>query len=106
MSASERAPDWVVLGTSTADGRVAVYASKDLDRAELSEEIDHYRDIFAYGSPIRREWRRIELTVEMRKYTVVVADTYADAFRRLFDAWSPDDDRLALDAPQRAIGSA
>lgn len=30
----------------------------------------------------------------------------AEAFRHLFDAWSPDGDRLALDAPQRAIGPA
>lgn len=98
-------PDWVVLGGPAPDGKVAVYASKDLNQAELAHEMDHPWDI-RVSHPFREPARRITLTVEMRSYTVVVADTYADAFRHLFDAWSPDDDRLALDAPQRAIGPA
>lgn len=105
MSSDPVRPDWVVLGTSIPDDKVAVYASKDLNHAELSQEMDHSWDNLA-SHPFREPSRRIELTVEMRKFTVVVADTYADAFRHLFDAWSPDDDRVALDAPQRAIGSA
>lgn len=98
-------PDWVMLGVPTPDGRVAVYASKELNQAELTHETE-FDDIYAWYEPVIRVPRhRIELTVEMRTYVVVTADTYAQAFRVLFDEWSPETGRPALEPAVKAIGA-
>lgn len=99
---SDPSPDWVVLGTPTDDGKVAVYASKDLTDAELRYEAE-YNHTGRFGEVLRLLHRRIELTVGLNTYVIVVADTYEQALRRLFDAWSPEPDRLAIEPPRRAI---
>ena len=91
-------PAWVILGTPVGNGQVAVYASKDLNDAVLTRELD---EELGWGLDARSpHWlpgpQRIELTVGMRTYTVVVADTYQQALRTLFDTWSPDPARPAL----------
>lgn len=96
-------PDWVVLGTPTTDGKVAIYASKDLTEAELRYEAEHDYDFLAMRTVLLS--RRIELTVGMRTYTVVVADTYEQALRHLFDTWSPEPDRPTIEPAQRAISA-
>lgn len=93
-------PDWVVLGTPTGDGRVAVYASKDLDQAELASEVDHDEIRVAMFDRFYRPVRRFTLSVDMRQYVIVVADTYPDALRRLFETWTPEPDQAAI--PGRA----
>lgn len=97
-------PDWVVLGAPAGDGKVVVYASKDLTHAEIQTTVDR-DDVFMWpDSRWEFSQRRIELTVGLKTYTVVVADTYEQAFRTLFDAWTPGPaERPAIEAPQRAI---
>lgn len=104
MTQPQPRPDWVVLGTPAGDGKFAVIASKDLNEAELGREVDYIEDWT--GSRIRTPAVRNTLTVEMRTYTVVVADSYAEAFRTLFATWSPDADRQEIGAGQREIGPA
>lgn len=94
-------PDWVVLGAHQHDGKVAVYASKDLTDAELRYDIDYDDDPYEFAYIRHRCVRRgiYHVTVGMRTFTVVVADTYEQALRTLFETWSPEPDpaeRLAL----------
>ena len=104
----DRGPEWVMLGVPRADGKVAIYASKELNHAELTHETDEY-DLdswLAQPSP-RAPRQRIELTVNMRTFVVVVADTYAEALAGLLNVWSPepDSERQALDPAVKAIAS-
>jgi hypothetical protein len=107
MSVHDRStPDWVMLGVPTPNGQVAIYASKELNHAELTHETDEddLREWLAW--PVSRVPRqRIELTVEMRTYVVITADTYAQAFRVLFDEWSPEPGRSELEPAVKAIES-
>jgi hypothetical protein len=90
-------PDWVVLGTPWQDGKVAILASKHLTAAELELVVEVDDDIMlADPDPLWLERRRCTLTVEMPTFTLIVADTYEQAFRALFDEWSPEPDTLAL----------
>jgi len=99
-------PDWVMLGIPTPDGRVAIYASKELNHAELTHETERDDYLWSPYDLIQRiPRRRIELTVNMRTYYVVTADTYAEAFRSLFDAWSPEPVRPELEPAVKAIES-
>jgi hypothetical protein len=99
-------PDWVMLGVPTPNGQVAVYASKELNHAELTHETEMDEYLWLWSDLIQRvPRRRIELTVEMRTYVVVIADTYAEAFRILFDEWSPEPARSELEPAVKAIES-
>jgi hypothetical protein len=92
-------PDWVVLGLPTGDGRVAVYASKELNQAELASEVDHDEirlDRLWMSDRSYPPVKRHTLSVEMRTYVIVVADTYPDALRRLFETWTPEPDQPAI----------
>ena len=96
-----------MLGSPNADGSVTLFASVELSTAELSQETDwverpdHYRTCI---TPPREPARvRIFLTVEMKRFVVVHAATYAEALAKLMDVWSPGDEghvpiggRLAL----------
>ncbi|MBF9135292.1 hypothetical protein I0C86_41310 [Plantactinospora sp. S1510] len=97
--AVRQSPDWVILGVPTPDGQVVICASKDLNHAELAAELDEYD----WGGFLGRRTptRRYELTVEMRSYVLVLADTYQEALRKLFGVWSPDIDDRALGAAPR-----
>lgn len=106
MEHDRSTPDWVMLGVPTPDGRVAIYASKELNQAELSHETEFDVDIYGwYRPPIRNPHTRIELTVEMRTYVIVTADSYQEAFQRLFNHWSPETARTAIDPSMKAISS-
>jgi len=86
-------PDFVVMGMPHEDG-VMLMASNELSAAELEVEYDmipYDRGMYIGHIPGQRS---ITLTCHIGSYTVVYGDTYAEAFRRLFDAWTPQ-------APQR-----
>ena len=101
---SEKAPDWVMLGIPMPDGRFAIYASTELNHAELRHEIEEPDWITGWHSRIRTPGRTIvELTVNMRTYVIVTADSYAQAFDRLFAHWSPQPVRPEVTAAQSAI---
>lgn len=101
------APDWVVLGQPDLDGGVIVIASTELTRAQLEMEREMDEDWNGYmfrlvpGAPTYR------ITCEMRRYVVIKAATYADAFAHLSKTWNPDqpkpqareiEQRLAVEA--------
>ena len=102
--AEQQRPDWVVLGVQQG-AKVAVYASKELTDAELRYEVDRYEEIRWDPRFVVGPRPRIEMEVRMNTFIVVVADTYEQAFRRLFDTWSPEPERMAIETSQRAIGN-
>lgn len=80
-------PDFVVVGTTYSDGKVVLLASKTLDYAELKQEIE-YPDIF--NRRARQDMREdIHIIAKIKDYIWVRADSYAEAWRILFDQWSP-----------------
>lgn len=96
-------PDFAIVGVTLNTGRVQVLASKDLTRAEL--RAIRVRDTYDFTAPMRI--RGIFLTTEMKHYVIVDADSYPDAFRKLFDIWSPATDPMELAvAPMPELGGA
>lgn len=91
-------PDFVMVG-GQSDGKFFVMASKTLTEVELRVESE--RPYFLYGDRHHRMQPRDRhfITAEMRDYVTVVGDSYAEAFRTLFEEWSPEPD------PQPAIAS-
>lgn len=89
----QQRPDWVMCGTPwPEDGKVAILASTELSQAELEARRDTYRidpyELFdLYG--FRDAPMRYTLTVQMDRFVIVMADTYEQAFRSLFEQWSP-----------------
>lgn len=102
MSNDMQRPDWVVLGCPTADGKVAVFASKDLDQAELETETEAIREYYS-GQWLRNLPTRTTLTVELRTYVIATGDTYEEAMRRLFAHWTPEPDGRPAIAGRPAI---
>jgi hypothetical protein len=68
-------PDWTITGAPYGDGRVAVWASKNLTDAQIVSTAGRHS---------------MELTME--DFVVFVAPTYEEALRALFESWSPTDD--------------
>ncbi len=100
-------PDWVICGIPW-DGKVAILASTELDRAELEAQRDIFDPIDPYDftEPIRLSPTRYTLTVQMRQFVLVVADTYEQAFRSLFEQWTPQrTDHAQLGASRREVTS-
>lgn len=117
-------PDWVMVGVpgpldeEIGGGQgVWLFASKDLTRAELEAEIprlaydiwqqEQERLAWMTGSifppplpPPRPEYK---ITATMRKFIVIQARTYPEAFKALFDKWSPEPDAPPALEGQRAI---
>ena len=86
----EQRPDWVMCGIPWAeDGKVGIIASTELDRAELEARRERL-DVYLFEAPpVRMRLVRYTLRVEMQGFVIVVADTYEQAFRSLFERWSP-----------------
>jgi hypothetical protein len=102
-------PDWVMCGTQWPGGQVAIFASTELNQAELEGQRDSYDiDPFALLGPVRTPPMRYTLSVEMRTFVIVVGDTYEQAFRSLFEQWSPSgqgEDRREIGSAVPAISS-
>lgn len=86
MSMAYVRPDWVMLGAPYGDG-VMILASLTLSRAELEAVADEY-DLFDPYT-VRATHTRFTLTVEMPRFTIVMAPDYPTAFTNLFRQWSP-----------------
>jgi hypothetical protein len=80
-------PDWAIIGLPTFDGRVQVIASKDLTQVELEAKTRRYE--FEFDDRMLGYDRIYTVTFEMSTFTIVIADSYPEAFRTLFDSWSP-----------------
>lgn len=98
---SER-PDFVMVGGQNA-GKFYLLASKSLTDVELRMEAERpdlfdrfYRHLYP---PLQRHF----VKAEMRDYVVVMADSYSEAFRTLFEVWSPESGDVAIDAGQREL---
>jgi hypothetical protein len=99
-------PDWVMCGIPI-DGKVGILASTDLTQAELEGVRDDF-DLEMLGilDPVRSPRMRHTLTVRMDAFVLVVADTYEQAFRSLFQQWTPRQAaRPQLDGGRRGIGA-
>lgn len=105
---STERPDFVMVG-GQADGKFYLLASKTLTEVELRIEAERPDWFNRYDDRLYRPLERHFVTAEMRDYVLVVADSYAEAFRTLFDRWSPEPERpaigdqRAIDAPARAL---
>lgn len=88
---TEVRPDWVMCGLPSGDGRVMILASTELSQAELEAQRDHFELIDPYDAfgPIYPGPTRYTLRIDMNRFVIVVADTYEQAFRSLFEQWSP-----------------
>ncbi|WP_156148949.1 hypothetical protein [Rhodococcus sp. MEB064] len=86
--------DFAMVGIPYGD-HVMVVASDKLTEAQLEAEHDYIR---TFGSNnATRIHSTYTLSVEMRQYVAVTAPTYAEAFAKLFDQWTPTPaDRPAL----------
>lgn len=98
-----------MVGIDLGD-HVMVYASTELTQAELEYVTHHERDPLAatpFATSIPRV-RTIVLHVGMKSYVTCEGTTWAEAFARLFDFWTPDAPEpaglAALDAAAAATG--
>jgi hypothetical protein len=78
----------VLTGHRTDEGKVRVYASRDLRGAEFTIEED-WEDRFLEVFPLLIN-RKITLALVMTKFVMIEADSYAAAMEHLFKTWSPD----------------
>ncbi len=77
-----------MFGVDAGDGTVHLYASQTLSYVEL-EAI--YEEITTFGREFTQSLvRGIEFSGQMRDFVLVAGADYAEAFRRLFDTWSPE----------------
>jgi hypothetical protein len=84
-------PRWVMAGDDNGPDGVTLWASNTLTQAELCEEID-FGDVWQHlDREIYHRRRSFLLTAAMIDLVMIRADDWPQAFRRLFDAWSPGD---------------
>ena len=89
MSTGFPRPDWVMCGVQNPAGGVRLLASSELTQAELEAQIDRpdiFHDPLFGPSPVTQ---RLNLTAEMRTFTMIEAPDYPAAFQALFKHWSP-----------------
>lgn len=88
-------PDFVMLGCRHGDG-VMLFASKKLNHAELTNKVlDDNRDYLRVGNFHLPRYRHV-LSADMQEYVVVKADSYPEAFQRLFAIWKPENENQEL----------
>jgi hypothetical protein len=84
-------PDWVMIGASTPGGGVILMASQRLTQAELETALEWERDEWShYERSPRLAQRQFRLTADLLEYVVIVADSYEEAFQRLWETWTPE----------------
>ena len=86
-------PDWIMLGVQGPDG-CQVYASTDLNRAELEMHIEAEPDPFRSpwdGPRMRPGLHVVELRASMGTVVIAAGRDYTEALRTLFEHWSPED---------------
>lgn len=85
-------PEWIIVGSRLdGEGKVWVMASAALEVAKMEPRLLQPRPVphdFIWPVP---KFDGFELTVGMRTYIWVKGGDYADAIRRLFEHWNPDD---------------
>jgi hypothetical protein len=79
-------PEWVIVGFTLSENKVAVMGSTSLTETDLVEETEWAK---TWGGPPRKiaEWHT--LTAQMRGYKVAIADNYHMALAILFEEWDP-----------------
>jgi hypothetical protein len=89
-------PDWVMVGAPHGE-QVALYASKELTRAQLVTEMvkaPTYADLF--GPMLVPPRYEHTVSVVMLTYVVMVGNTYGDCLAGLMRIWSPDPDAAEI----------
>lgn len=84
-------PKFVMFGIDDdLHGGVILFASRELDLAELkSQVLGLEKEYFAGLGLFRLEKRRTTLHVEMKKFTMIRAETYTEALASLLTTWRP-----------------
>jgi hypothetical protein len=99
-------PDWVMCGMPQPGGetgRVRLLASKELNHAELTAQMEYPETFGIFPAP-SIVTQRYTLTAEARTFIVIDAPDYPAAFKALFEDWTPEPaTRPALGEGQRAI---
>ena len=95
-------PDFVMVG-GQSDGMFYLIASKALTEVELRVEAEHLDELFDFRMGRQKPVYRQFLTAEMRDYVVVAGRDYAEAFRTLFEEWTPGAGDQPAIAGQRAL---
>jgi len=92
-------PVFAVTGGLLEDGRVRLFASKDLTRAELQVVVDH-TDVTWDGVNVdtRATGYQITLGTRMRHFIIIDAPDWDAAWDYLFKHWSPKPE------PKKALG--
>ena len=99
MSSAMMHPEWVMFGVDAGDGTVHLYASQTLSYVELEAV---HEEISTFGRNFTQSLVRcIEFSGQMRDFVLVAGANYAEAFRRLFDTWTPDDGTAGSGSPAR-----
>lgn len=99
-------PDWVILGVDNPPNGVFIIASSDLTVAELRAVRDEWSEWPPNdGLFVRATSSVYELETTMRRYVWIQGTTYADAIRRLFEQWTPDQARRVAIGDQPGLPS-
>jgi hypothetical protein len=79
-----------MLGVRRTDGQVMVLASRELTRAELSDESEHESLYNSFSAVPMRMTRMpmFRVTCDMRTYVIVVGADYPQAVDAVFRSWS------------------
>lgn len=84
-------PAWVLVGGPTRDGQVELYASRELDRAQLAACL-HLHGKAGTVSKSPSPVVTYVLTANVRRFVRVTAPTYAEALVMLGMVWQPGDE--------------
>lgn len=89
-------PDFVLFGVANPAGGVVLFASSDLVQASVDRKDGDLFPVFpGFTAPLAPEIRTT-LFVELRKFTMIYADDYGEALRRLMGTWEPPEVQRAL----------
>lgn len=90
-------PDWALVGvrvTNNPEWPYMIIASDSLSQAELEaelhtwESLDPWSDPWEAWPPPRPTYM---LTANMSTFVLAYGTSYADAFRKIFNTWNPDE---------------
>jgi hypothetical protein len=92
-------PAWMITGQELPGGVVRLIASRDVvdGVVEVTTRYEHAHDGSPLGpGPIMSSGQKVEARIGLKRFVVVEAASYPEAFRALFEQWNPaGDDRPA-----------
>lgn len=95
-------PRWMILGVDMEPDSVTIWFSDSPIEASV-EVVRREPPIFEPDLFARPEVDHVLFTIKTKTYRWVKGATYEEALRRLFDSWTPTDQREPAVGPQPAI---